>query len=171
MHWRIAPLAVIFCIVVAPRISIASAQSSGQDPSQAVPHGAEQVTCPWLTNGSAARALGADVALTAAVSSPEAGSCRFTRRDQPMHSLEIIVGKSGIPACPSGGLSLVGIGNQAARCRMPASHGDPEQMLSGRVRDLDFALILRGQKPPAKASDARDDALEQLGEEVAGNLF
>lgn len=171
MPWRIAPLVVIFCIVVAPRISVASAQSSGQDPSQAAPHRPVQVTCPWLTNGSAARALGADVAMTAAVSSPDEGSCRFTRRDEPMHSLEIIVGKNGIPACPSGSLSLTGIGNRAARCRMPAPHGDPEQMLSGRVRDLDFALILRGQKPPAKASDAWDDALEQLGEQVAGNLF
>jgi hypothetical protein len=85
--------------------------------------------------------------------------------------LEIVVGKDMGAACPVDSPKLVGIGNEATRCRIPAAHGNTAEMLSSRVRDLHFSIVLREQKRSAKSADTQDDALEQLGEQVAGNLF
>lgn len=68
---------------------------------------------------------------------------------------------------------MVGIGNEAFRCRISGTHGATSEMLSGRVRESWFTVILsvRGQKHAAGSPDAPEDALEQIGEQVAGNLF
>jgi hypothetical protein len=46
-------------------------------------------------------------------------------------------------------------------------------MVSSRVRDLHFTVTLttREQKSQAKPADLQDDALEQIAEQVAGNLY
>jgi hypothetical protein len=46
-------------------------------------------------------------------------------------------------------------------------------MVSGRVRDTYFTLThtALGQKRPVKLSDAQGDALEQIAEQIAGNLY
>jgi hypothetical protein len=127
--------------------------------------------CPWLTSGSAARVLGGEVSVTVTVSSGDGGSCRFSRRDGSANGLEILVGKNVAGACPADSPKLAGIGNEATRCRIAAARGEAAEMLSSRVRDLHFSIVLREQKRSAKPADMRDDALEQTGEQVAGNLF
>jgi hypothetical protein len=141
--------------------------------ANAAPHGqpSPPTACPWLTPGSAARVLGGDVSVAVTVTKPGEGACRFSQAGQPMDSLEIDVGGSSNTACPEDGTRLTGIGNEAVRCRLPASHGATGEMVSGRVRDVHFTLILRGQKRPSRFSDERDDPLAQLAEQVAGNLF
>lgn len=127
--------------------------------------------CPWLTTGSAARALGGEVTATIAATDFTEGSCRFLRQDEPTHSLEIVVGKSVAAQCPTTGTKLVGIGNEAVRCRISLAHSESADVISGRVRELRFSLVLRGQGRGAKPADVQDDTLEQLAEQVAGNLF
>lgn len=127
--------------------------------------------CPWLTAGSAAHALGGDVSVTVTVSNGNEGSCRFSRQDGSANALEIVVAKNVAATCPAGSPKLIGIGNEATRCRIPGTRGDTAEMLSSRVRDLHFSIVLREQKRSAKPGDTQDDALEQLGEQVAGNLF
>lgn len=137
---------------------------------KAAPPPAKRV-CPWLTAGSAAHALGGDVFVTVTVSNGNIGSCRFSRQDGSANALEVTVAKDATAACPADSARLAGIGNEATRCRIPAAHGDTAEMLSSRVRDLHFSVVLREQKSTAKPADTQADALEQLGEQVAGNLF
>ena len=132
---------------------------------------AVQKSCPWLSAGSAAKALGGEVDVMSASAGTVEGSCRFSRRDSPTASLEIAVGKAAHPGCPAGSMELVGIGNEAKRCNTHDVRGEISEMLTGRVRDVPFSLILRGPKHDPKPSDRQNDALEQLAEQVAGNLF
>ena len=129
--------------------------------------------CPWLTEGTAATELGGDVSVTAKVSDMGEGFCTFSRKDGSADSLEILVSKAALPACPAGGTPLKGIGNEAMRCM----HGEPRnsgmEMLSSRVRDFHFTVTLttRVPKPPALPADPQNDALEQIAEQVAGSLY
>lgn len=161
------------CLLVLLLVSsVAQAMQTGApDSSPSGSQSAPQATCPWLTVGSAARALGGDVDVAMTGANAEAGTCRFLRRDAAMDSLEIAVSKDPLPICPAGSRKLVGIGNEAAQCKLTAAHGEMAEMVSGRVRELHFTLILHGQKRDAKASDPQDDALGWLAEQVAGNLF
>ena len=149
---------------------------SGYQYGATTPHQSDSASlvsavCPWLTPGSAARLLGGDVSATVTISTLTEGSCRFARRDQPMDSLEILVGGGALPPCPANSVSLTGIGNEAATCKLPASHGEMGEMVSGRVRDVHFTLVLREQKRSAKPSEDQGDPLEPIAEQVAGNLF
>jgi hypothetical protein len=128
-------------------------------------------TCPWLSAGSVAKALGGEVDVISTGVNATEGSCRFSRRDSPTDWLEIAVGPGALPGCPVGSMNLAGIGNQAARCSTHDMHGDTTEMLSGRVRDVAFSLTLREPGRDQKSSDPQNDALEQLAEQVAGNLF
>jgi len=128
--------------------------------------------CPWLTEGSAAHALGGEVSVTAKVSDTNEGFCTFTRQDLA-GSLEILVSKAALPACPPESTSLKGIGNEALRCRHAGSGGASVGMISSRVRDYHFTVMftMRGQTSPTKPDDPQHDALEQIAEQVAGNLY
>ncbi len=148
--------------------SLAGTQTYAPDRSQTGSVAASHTVCPWLTAGSADKILNGDVDVTVTGSNAEEGTCRFSRRDAAMDSLEIVVGKNASPTCPPESAKLVGIGNEAARCKLS---GEMAEMLSGRVRDLHFTLILRGRSNEVKSSGPQDDALEQLAEQVAGNLF
>ena len=132
-----------------------------------------QTGCPWLTEGSAAHALGGDVFVTVTVAEPGEGSCKFSRQPGSSNSLQIVVSKSPLPTCSSASTKLLGIGNEAASCMLPGSHGEAVEMVSSRVRDLHFTvtLVSRGSKGAAKSADPQDDALEQIAEQVAGNLY
>lgn len=151
-------------------LSFSDPQYSAPPPQQKMPPPPTSVACPWLTAGSAARVLGGDVSVTAEASNTE-GACHFVRTDGTTNSLEIVVGMNSPAPCPAGSVKLVGIGNEATRCRIAASRGDTAEMISSRVRETHFAVILRVQKRTTKPSDPQNDALEQLGEQVAGNLF
>ncbi len=160
----------LLLLLVVSSVSLPAMQTSGRDASAAGSQAAPENTCPWLSVGSVAKALGGDVDV-AATGSAEDGTCRFSRRDAAMDTLEIAVGGNAPPGCPAGSVKLVGIGNEAARCHLTAARGEMAEMVSGRVRDLNFTLILRGQKRDAKPQDPQSDALERLAEQVAGNLF
>jgi hypothetical protein len=128
--------------------------------------------CPWLTAGTAVKALGGDVSATVTMANALEGACRFSAGPGSHDYLEIQVSKAVLPACPAGSPELKGIGNQATRCASPGSHGHGIEMISSRVRDLYFTVTLasRGQKNSPKA-DMQNDALEQIAEQVAGSLY
>src|SRR5277367_4497399 len=73
--------------------------------------------CPWLTHGTAAKTLGGDVSVVLNVSDSGEGSCKFSREQAPPEVLEIVVKKSDLPGCPSDGVALRAIGNEATMCR------------------------------------------------------
>jgi hypothetical protein len=115
--------------------------------------------CPWLTEGSAAKALGGDVDVIMNVTSSTQGTCTFVKTSHPQEQLKVLVGAGNIPSCPAGSARVIGVGNQASRCHLPHS----AQMISGNVRAVDMAITLSGNQP--------EDALQQIAEQVAGNLF
>ena len=133
-----------------------------------------QVSCRWLSLGSAAKALGGDVHLTVSVPVNGEGSCQFSRQQGSHDSLTVLVGKAAtLSICSKAHTTLRGIGNEAARCMVPGPHGETIEMVSSRVRDVHFTVTLAtgGRKPPTKTSDEREDALEQIAEQIAGNLY
>ncbi len=153
--------------------SAAAAQTQyGTAPKTAAP--ARAVTgCPWVTEGSAARALGGEVSVTVKVSDAGEGSCRFARQPGSTDVLEILVSKATLPTCPAESADPKGIGNEAATCRPHSSRTDSVEMISSRVRDLHFTVTLtaRAQKSLSNPADPQNGALEQIAEQVAGNLY
>jgi hypothetical protein len=135
---------------------------AGQNPPSAV---SQQPACLWLTQGSAEKYLGGDVSLQ--LSSPDTPKrfCRFVQQ-QSQESLEIRVSKDALLSCPAASAALRGIGNQASMCKAPGAHGE---MVSGRVRDFFFSVTHSSRTK--KTSTGQDDALAQIAEQVAGNLF
>jgi len=93
------------------------------------------------------------------VANPTQGTCTFVKTARPQEQLKVLVGAGNIPSCPAGSAKVIGVGDQASRCRLPHS----AQMISGNVRAVDMAITLSGNQP--------DDALQQIAEQVAGNLF
>jgi hypothetical protein len=107
------------------------------------------------------------------VSESGEGWCRFSGSKEPETFLKVEVSKSILHTCGADSAKLKGIGNEARRCR-PSESSDPEtEMISGRVRDLYFAILLKlhEKRNPANPPAAQDNALEQVAEQVAGNLF
>jgi hypothetical protein len=161
--------------VVAVASAAGSASAQAQYGAQAAPQGPAKAhtaaSCPWLTEGSAAHALGGDVVVTVTPASKDAGSCRFVKQPEGKETLEILVGGAIAHTCPADSLQLKGIGNEASRCRVAGSRD--AEMVEGRVRELSFTVVLRSgaQKGAGKPDDPRDDALEQIAEQVAGNLY
>jgi hypothetical protein len=136
-------------------------QNTAQFPSQAA--------CPWFTQGSAAKTLGGDVSAIVKVSNTGEGSCKFARLRESANSLEIIVSKANLSGCPQDGVRLTGIGNEATRCKLRES----VERVSGHVREMNFTVTLsmHGEKSPAKPLEYSADTLQQISEQVAGNLF
>ncbi len=128
--------------------------------------------CPWVTLGSATRVLGGDVNATVLLSDAGEGSCSFSRKQEPNIFLKIEVSKAALLSCGADSTKLRGIGNEAMRCMAPRSNSQDAEMISSRVRDLHFTIVLDpgAKKGPANA-DPQNDALERLAEQVAGNLF
>ncbi len=144
-----------------------------QTSQQISPQTRSQAVCPWLTQGSAARALDGDVSVTTNVTDTGEGSCRFSRQQEPANVLEILVSKSGVRSCPADSPRLTGIGNEATLCRLREPHSDSVEMVSSRVRELHFTvtLSLHGLKSSTKSPDSSADELQQIAEQVAGNLY
>jgi|SRR5277367_2481833 len=134
--------------------------------------------CPWLTKGSAATALGGSVSVTAQVSDSGEGSCTFTReeatsKDNFKDVLKIAVQKAPQPTCPAGSPKLIAIGNEAVTCTLRRPPVESVEMIVSRVRDLHFTVSITTHKQGAQPSNPSEsaDALEQVAEQVAGNLF
>jgi hypothetical protein len=70
-----------------------------------------------------------------------------------------------VPSCPAGSAHVAGIGVQASRCRLPLAH--ETQMISSRVREVNLAVTVSTNK----SGDPAEGAIEQIAEQVAGNLF
>jgi hypothetical protein len=165
---------ILTILSLAPAAVAQSSQSGyGQKSTQAGSQTSSHIGCPWFTEGSAAKMLGGGVSVTASVSNTGEGSCRFARQQGPSTSLEILVSKNSLHSCPAGSVKLTGIGNEAAECRLPASHGEAAKMVSSRVRELHFTVTLtdHAQRASAKLMDGEDDVLAQIAEQVAGNLY
>ena len=137
------------------------------------PQSVSQTVCPWFTQGSAANALGGEVSVTVKVSNTGEGSCKFARQKDSTSYMEILVSKASVPACPSDSVRLTGVGNEATRCKLRESHGDSAEIVNSRVREMHFSVTLsmHGQKASTKPSDISDDILQQIAEQVAGNLY
>jgi len=143
--------------------------SRAQSPSAApLPTG-----CPWLTQGSAAKALGGAVSATAHLSDAGEGWCNFTRQEKPDAFLKVEISKSALPSCGAESTKLRGVGNEAMRCSIPGSGDQRGEMISGRVRDLYFVITLEAgtKKTSADSAGAQEDVFQQVAEQVAGNLF
>ena len=166
--------AIFMLLLLSATAAIAQSNPSayGGSSSKPVARANAQAACPWLTAGSAAKALGGDVSVTVDVPNKE-GTCKFVRQQGEPNTLEIFVGKSNFRSCSPGSVRLTGIGNEAEECRVPASHGEISRMVSSRVRELPFSVTLtdRREKSSAKSQGEQDDVLAQIAEQVAGNLY
>ncbi len=169
MTWRPIFSALLFGCCFC---SFVEAQYTAPAPQQAPAPKAVQVACPWLTQGTAAAALGGNVSVTASVSESGEGVCKFIRQQGPANLLEIEVRKAVLASCPPGSLQLKGIGNQAELCKRPGSSGVNVEMLSSRVRDQYFILTLTSHlTPKEKTAELPEQPLENVAEQVAGNLY
>src|SRR5277367_5104999 len=127
-------------------------------------------TCPWLTSGSGAKALGGAVLVTVQVSGPGEGFCTFARTDTATATLRIVVQKAATDSCPPGSPKLTGVGNEAVKCVLKRP-GNSSEMVVGRVREMHFSLTIT--RPSARNAEGKqaDSMIEQVAEQVAGNLF
>jgi hypothetical protein len=154
-----------------------SAAPQAQYGTPGIPHSSSQTgsrtNCPWLTEGSAAKVLGGNVSVMVAMTNIDEGSCKFVRQQDSTDSLEVLVNKAALITCSAENIRLQGIGNNAARCKLPGPHKEVVEMVSSQVRDLHFTVTLtyRRQENLTKAADAQGDILEQIAEQVAGNLY
>ena len=133
--------------------------------------------CPWLTEGSAAAALGGDVVSTVQLGKSGEGTCTFSREhDGAKDTLKIRVQESARAMCPAGSQKLSGIGDEAVACALRRS-GESVAIIESRVRELHFQIALTIHTPKARSGDespnrnGADSAIEQIAEQVAGNLF
>lgn len=130
-------------------------------------------SCPWLTQGSAATALGGPVTASVQVSDAGEGSCTFTRQDRTQNSLKVVVQSAAQNPCPAESSKLKGIGNEAVLCKVQQSSSEWTEMVVSRVRELHFSvsLSLHGKNPQTGETGGSQDVVKQIAEQVAGNLF
>lgn len=164
------------CVVIFAALAGSLAFAQTQYGSPAAPHPAystqPQNGCLWLTEGSAAHMLGGDVSVSITATNKDEGVCRFSLRSEPHSVLEITVSKQSHQSCPVQSMSLKAIGNEATRCSLPAPRGESAEMIASRVRDQFFTVVSRGPaQKAAERADPQADALEQIAEQVAGNLY
>jgi hypothetical protein len=140
-------------------------------PPASLPPAGGDAVCPWLTEGSAVKALGGNVRVVLSLTNASQGSCTFVSTAHPHDQLRVIVGAVGVPSCPSGSEQVVGVGSGASRCRLPIP--EQAQMVSGRVRAVHMAITLSGagNAMAAMSLNRNDDTIQQIAEQVAGNLF
>jgi hypothetical protein len=149
------------------------AQYTNPAPQASAPQTKLPPACPWLTEGTAAKMLGGDVSVVLNVSDSGEGSCKFSRKQGPAETLEIVVKKADLPGCPTDSVALRGIGNEATMCRHAGPNGEVVQMVSSRVRDQHFLVTItsRTHEKAAKAQDPQDEPVARVSEQVAGSLF
>lgn len=129
-------------------------------------------TCPWLTKGSAATALGGGVTATVQTAESGEGSCTFTRQDGGKDILKIDVSKAPLESCPAESSKPKGIGNEAALCRIHRSPNEAVELVVSRVRDFHFTVSLSVHADALQTGmNHAEEAVKQIAEQVAGNLF
>ena len=164
---------LLFLLLPAASVAAAQMEHNAQPLPASSSHGSMQnhplTDCPWLTRGTAARALGGDVLLSVNMSNTDAGSCKFSLQQKPADSLEIVVSKSALETCPAKSPEIKGVGNWATRCRTRDAHGESSEMISSQARDTYFTITLTLHA--RKHDSQQDSALEPIAEEVAGILY
>ena len=143
-------------------VSLSAQNYPAKKPPSSLPPSSAGPTCPWLTEGSAAKVLGGEVHVILNVASPTQGTCTFVKTTRPQEQLKVLVGAGKVPSCPAGSARVIGVGDQASRCHLAHS----AQMISGRVRTVEMAITLS-----SSFGNQSEDAIEQIAEQVAGNLF
>ena len=129
-------------------------------------------SCPWLTQGSAAAVLGGGVTSMVRIAQSGEGSCTFTRQDGPKDVLKIVVSKGPLESCPAESGKPKGIGNEAGLCKIQRSPNEAVQLLVSRVRDFHFTVSLSVHADALQtAMSHAEEAVKQIAEQVAGNLF
>lgn len=124
-----------------------------------------QVSCPWLTVGTAEAALRmhgrSEIKTEVKIIPPnmEEGRCIFTADHG---TLEIVVSSEPQRDCPADSSKLPGIGNEARFCV-----AGKQFTVDSRVRALHFHAMLTADLP---AEDGRK-RVELVAEVVSGNLF
>jgi hypothetical protein len=142
--------------------SLSAQNYPAKKPPSSLPSSSAGTTCPWVTEGSAANVLGGQVHVILNVASPTQGTCTFVKTARPRDQLKVFVGAGNVPSCPAGSAKVIGVGDQASRCHLPHS----AQMISGNVRKVDMAITLS-----SSSGNQTEDAIQQIAEQVAGNLF
>lgn len=148
--------------------------------SSTVARGQAVPACPWLSAGTAARLLDADVTVAAHVEGTFAGSCRFVPQSgDSSASIEVLVGPADTHPCPQGSTKLKALGNEAVQCRRTAQAAQPSDVIAGRIRDVYFVVTMtsvsgattREPADPRLADAYGASALERVAEQVVGNLY
>jgi hypothetical protein len=131
-----------------------------------------QSACPWLTEGTAAAALGGPaipaVQLSGDPNRPM-GRCIFSRQQAV---LEIAVSGAPLePGCPANSAKLTGIGNEATFCRLDSKQ--TRYVINSRVRDLYFrvSLAIPAPAPASQPLDHEREQIQLIAEQVAGSLY
>jgi hypothetical protein len=137
-------------------------------------------TCPWLSTGSAAEALGGALETDVQIENSTQGTCRFIRGSgNDQESIEISIGKIDTHVCPPASPKKVGLGNEAVQCRMAPAGRPALEMITGRVRDVYFVVGIRNAHEypsPSWETMHRGDpepspVLDLIAEQVVGNLY
>lgn len=135
---------------------------------------AQTAPCPWLTEGTASALLSGPVAVATRILPAGDSTCTFTLQQGAATSvLEISIAASDHSICPPNSMKLPGIGNEAVFCTQDHPPNETTDIVSARARNLYFAVRLTVTgKPSAALSQAmRQSLLEQVAEQVAGNLY
>lgn len=136
--------------------------------------------CPWLSTGSAELVLGAPVTLSAHVEGVRQGTCSFMRPSAGrMGTISIAVGKEDTHACPQGSARLAALGNEATQCTSHDTHGQPTDVIAGRMRDIYFVVGIANvldaatvpEAPTRSSNPFSASILERIAEQVVGNLY
>lgn len=134
--------------------------------------GRAQQPCPWLTVGTAEALLG-ETATVSVHGSSHQGDCEFHLGRADSHNsegmLKILVGAQPFKECAAGD-HLTGIGQDSMHCEMKDS-AEHVEAVRGRVRSSYFLITLRRKITSQRTEVAFRQSLEQIAEEVAGNLF
>jgi len=139
------------------------------------PGGAQAAkVCPWVTQGSADVVLGGDSTAAVEISQSGQGVCSF-RLDQggSTNTLRVAVGRSAEGSCPAGSPALRGIGNEATMCTVRRSHSEVVETIFSRVREKHFTVSITIRRKSSQPPEVGhfEDAIKQIAEQVAGNLF
>jgi hypothetical protein len=130
--------------------------------------------CPWVTQGSVDAVLGGDSTAAVTVSPSGEGVCSF-RLDQggSTTTLRVTVGRAVEGSCPAGSPTLEGIGNEATVCTLRRSHSEVVETIFSRVREKHFTVSITIRRKSSQPPEVGhfEDAMKQIAEQVAGNLF
>ncbi len=135
---------------------------------------AQTAACPWLTEGTASALLDGRVAVTTRILSAGDSTCTFTLQQGAATSvLEISIAATDHFICPPNSLKVSGIGNEAVSCTQDHPPNETMDIVSGRARNLYFGvrLTVTGKPSAALSPSMRQSLVEQVAEQVAGNLY